>query len=431
MKRRTLGILTLVVVVAVVGIVAVTIANTAPDLKLRTVNGHIVWEWAQKGVETFPHLFSDNSHMATIKEFNSAKNGGWIGVLFDIDSFDLLNPDPQNAELLETDATLGMSSKFRTDEECVVWEELHDQPDGEKRFDTIKLFDIAASTTETIIEFPYPSPVSVMSPDVSGNIVVFERKTQPNNVHTIYSFDRTTEVTTPISPTETSQAYPQIEGNYVCWLDWRNEETTGIDILGYNLSTNQEFIVNILPGDIHYFHMNSRYVLYKGILTEDYNNLGLYLYDLQTQSTITITENEINEGYISVGTNSDDTYVCWDEQITNDNGTFWAVKYKKVSDNNSTFVTGTTTIENHQVPSSAFQTHIGWVEGFEKNSTGIPFLYKIATGNNFQLDDGEPDCGGITMDDTFVMWYKCSTYETENGTALDENICGCMLDDLN
>lgn len=44
-----------------------------------------------------------------------------------------------------------------------------------------------------------------------------------------------------------NQQDPQISGNYVVWIDWRNRENSGVDIYGYDLTTGKEFPIITNP----------------------------------------------------------------------------------------------------------------------------------------------------------------------------------------
>ncbi|NLI40868.1 MAG: hypothetical protein GX421_06790 [Caldisericales bacterium] len=427
MRKKMLGISVVSVIAIAIGVAIFASISLADTLDLRTVSGHTVWEFRRNGSEIVHYLFENNSHRVLATEFVDDQNGGWMGLTFDIDNFNLQNPNPLNALVHQTESTvLGMSSNYQTDETNVVWDEKHDQQSGDPRFDKIKMYNYNTDTTTTIESYPYPSTVSVHSPWVSGNYVVYVRKPTSTSITSVYLYNISTQTSSRISPQSTAATSPKIKGNYVCWLDYRNEATTGIDIYGYDISTQQEFTVTTASGNQYLFFMNDRYVLFKGAETAtDHNNMGVYVFDLQNKTTTTITTSEINEARMSSGSNADNTYVCWDEKVTNNNGTFWAVAYKKVSDNQPTFITDTSTLDYHQVPDMITQSYVGWEKGVCKNAMGVPYLYKMSNQTHTQLDENTCIGSSIIIDNSWIMWTR---FRHNEGNNYEEfNICGCAL----
>ncbi len=428
MKRKILWVLaTSILVIAVGEVIFVVHGNsgTKPYLDTRKVGEHFVWEYRRNGTEMID-LFKDNSHRALVTETVSTKNGGWMGFTLDINKLNLRDPDTFGMAIHETEeSVLSMVSSYMADGERVVWDEKHDQLVGKGRYDTIRMYDYRTKIETTIESHPYPSTITVYKPWINGDYIVYVKE-DGEDISSIYLYDINAKTSKRITPESVYATSPKKYGNYICWVDFRNQETTGLDIYGYDISKQQEFPIVTTPGSQSRFFMNDRYVLFKGAETAtDHNNLGVYVFDLQNKTTTTITTNEINEARISSGSNADDTYVCWDEKVTNNNGTFWAVAYKKVSDSQSTFVTDTNTLDYHQAPDMVTQSYVGWRKGELKNSTGIPYLYDLSTQNNLQLDENSTQCLNIFIDNKYAMWTR---WRQSSGSDYEElNICGCEL----
>ena len=400
--------------------------HTVSYLDTRTVGNLTVLEFRESGTEELLGLAEDNSHRVLSKSYTGNDNGGWTGLTVDIDNFDFLNPDPEDAIVHQTDfGSLAMSSRYQTDGSSIVWDEKHDFAGPTSRFDKIMLYNLTTQSTTSVSSNPYPSTASVHTPWVSGNYVVYSKKESANSNLHVYLYNATTYATTRISPINSAASDAKIYGNYIVWLDWRNENTTGIDIYGYNINTHQYFTVSSASGDQYTFCMNNRYVLYKGGDNNNNNHQGLFLYDLTNGVTSTISPNDINQAFMSSGSTANNTYICWDEPVTNANGTFWAVKFKKISDSITSSVTDTSTLDYDQVPSTINSSYVGWCKGFQKNSTGVPFLYKMLDQTNTQIDENGSNCFGISMDDTWVMWSRVRDFGSSDSEEI--NICGCAL----
>ncbi|MFC1812685.1 S8 family serine peptidase [Thermodesulfobacteriota bacterium] len=84
-------------------------------------------------------------------------------------------------------------------------------------------------------------------PDISGDWIVYEDDRNGN--WDIFAYQISTGDEKQITTDSNSQRFPRIQGGLIVWKDWRNDDGSwsNSDIFGYDLSTEQEFVVSDQP----------------------------------------------------------------------------------------------------------------------------------------------------------------------------------------
>ena len=92
-----------------------------------------------------------------------------------------------------------------------------------------------------------PGLMGAESPDISGNWIVYADHRNGNM--DIFAYQINTGTEKRITTNTDSQTNPRIHGNLIVWEDWRNDNGawSNCDIYGYDLSTEQEFVVSNQP----------------------------------------------------------------------------------------------------------------------------------------------------------------------------------------
>ena len=424
-----------VVIAVIAGVALVAIAVYAIctinviskwSFEQRTVDGRVVNEFRKPGDQTNIELSPDNSHKLLFTHLGVT----WFDdmgkdYLVDLSDLNKLTDNPDACS--ENIASSSWGSLFSESGDKVVWA-YHPYP--YTRLQKILGYDIKSKSQfeiDTRAELPYKS-----SPSISGDVVAYQGSNgdDGNQIRLYDMKDKTYKQLTPDQPA--SNQFPKIIGTKVVWVDRRNSKTTGEDIYGYDIVTNSEFTVSTKPGEQSSFKFNGRYVLYAGnfILPGEpgndsqnlSKNMGLYLYDTQTNTTTTIVQDSTQVSYYCLS-NEPDPRIVWSELVTNDNGTFWAIKQKKVSDASASYISNTSTLKNHQFADLVTGTHIFYSAKDAEDTLGLPYCYKLSNSTHYQLDN--QDFIRLTVDDKYVMW---TTLRTEENDAVEgENICGTLL----
>lgn len=424
-----------IIIAVIVGVTLVAIAVYAIctinvigkwSFEQRTVDGRVVYEFRKPGDQTNIELSPDNSHKLLFTHLGVT----WFDdmgkdYLVDLSDLNKLTDNPDACS--ENIASSSWGSLFSESGDKVIWA-YHPYP--YTRLQKILGYDIKSKSQfeiDTREELPYKS-----APMMSGDVVVYQGSNgdDDNQIRLYDMASKTYRQLTPDQPA--SNQFPVISGKKIVWVDRRNLKTTGEDVYGYDLATNSEFTVTTSPDDQSSFKFNGRYVLYEGkcILPGEPGNdsqfdtkcMGLCLYDIQTNTTITIVQDstQISQYCLS---NESDPRIVWSEEITNDIGTFWAVKQKKLSDASAMFISNTATLKNHQFADLVTATHIFYSVNDAEDTLGLPYCYKLSNSTHYQLDTRE--FLKITTDNKYVMWTTIRT--EENDADEGENICGTSL----
>lgn len=398
------------------------------QISTRTVDGRTVYEWREIGDQSYPRLSPDNSHKMTMVNYGEELFvAAYKGYYRDLSDLQDLIDNPSGTSV--TPNNLNIGSNMSTDGTNIVWAEFPSSGQDKIRgynISTSSNFDIDTGTV-----FPYKA-----APVISGNYVVWQAK--KNNAGTglnqIFVLNLATSATTQLTNNDSIEHWdPAVSGTKVIWLDQRNYATTGEDIYGYNLATSSEFTVTTMSGNQSSFKFNGRYVLYAGshiIPGATGNNsetmakcMGLYLYDTQNNTTTTIVQSNIQISPAYFLSNESDARIVWSEKITNGNGTFWAVKHKKVSDNSASYISNTSTLADHQFPEFVTSSHIFYSKAAAEDELGLPYCYKLSNNTHYQLDNR--NCLNLTADNTYALW---TTIRTEDNEADEgDNICCTVL----
>lgn len=413
----------------VVAIYAVSTINILGkwSFETRTVDGRTVYEFRKPGDQTNIELSPDNSHKLLYSHFGIT----WfdeMGKDYIVDLSDLEKLTANPGACSELINTTSYNPVFSQTGDKVVWA-YHPYP--YTRLQKIFGYDIKTKTQleiDTRPEIPYKS-----SPCMSGNTVAYQGSNgdDGNQIRLYNMKDKTYRQLTPDQPA--SNQFPKIIGTKIVWIDRRNSKTTGEDIYGYDLSTNSEFTVTTKPGDQRSFEFNGRYVLYMGsyIMPDSVGNdsqsmakcMGLYLYNTQNNTTTTIVQNTTQIAYQYCLSNEPDPRIVWNELVTNENGTFWAVKQKKLSDAGASFISDTSKLKNHQFAEMVTHSHIFYSVDDAEDTLGLPYCYKLTSKTHHQLDTNV--FTEITADDKYVLWTKLRTVDDDPSEA--RNICGTLL----
>lgn len=425
-----------IIITAIIGVVLVTIAIYAIctisvinkwSFEQRTVDGRVVYEFRKPGDQINIELSPDNSHKLLFSHFGVT----WFDdmgkdYLVDLSDLDKLRENPGSCS--ESIASSSWDIMFSQSGDKIIWA-YHPYP--YTRLQKILGYDIKSKSqfeVDVRVELPYKS-----SPMMSGDLVAYQGSNgdDGNQIRLYDMASKTYKQLTPDQPA--SNQFPKIIGTKVVWVDRRNRKTTGEDIYGYDLATNSEFVVATKPGDQSSFEFNGRYVLYTGshIIPGDTGNdsqsmakcMGLYLFDTQNKTTNTIVPNTTQIAPIYCLSNESDARIVWSELITNDNGTFWATKQKKVSDASASFISDTASLKTHQFVDLVTGTYIFYSVNDSEDTFGLPYCYKLSNSTHYQLDTKE--FLDITADDKYVLWTKFRTQENEANEG--ENICGTVL----
>ncbi|MFO8071257.1 MAG: hypothetical protein R6V85_05210, partial [Polyangia bacterium] len=119
-------------------------------------------------------------------------------------------------------------------------------------------YDLGSSTLKNITSDDYFQ----LWPKIHGRKVVFQdlrfgdNNPMGNWNHTaVFAHDLDTQETTQITSGEWIACYPDVHDEIVVWADYRacddpnnGHDFSGVEIWGYNLTTEQEFQVTDLPG---------------------------------------------------------------------------------------------------------------------------------------------------------------------------------------
>ena len=425
-----------IIITAIIGVVLVTIAIYAIctisvinkwSFEQRTVDGRVVYEFRKPGDQINIELSPDNSHKLLFSHFGVT----WFDdmgkdYLVDLSDLDKLRENPGSCS--ESIASSSWDIMFSQSGDKIIWA-YHPYP--YTRLQKILGYDIKSKSqfeVDVRVELPYKS-----SPMMSGDLVAYQGSNgdDGNQIRLYDMASKTYKQLTPDQPA--SNQFPKIIGTKVVWVDRRNRKTTGEDIYGYDLATNSEFVVATKPGDQSSFKFNGRYVLYAGShiipgasgndsqsLSKD---MGLYLYDIQNNTTTTIVQNTTQIGPVYYLSNESDARIVWSEKITNNNGTFWAIIQKKVSDAAASYISNTSTLSNHQFTKFVTATHIFYSAKDAEDTLGLPYCYKLSNSTHYQLDN--LDCLHLTADDTYALWTTVRSEANEEDEG--ENICGTIL----
>jgi hypothetical protein len=419
-------------VIALVGIIALTtffILRTSADglLTTRTVDSRTVYEYQADADQILPTLSPDDSHSITLLNYQDRTDTGadYAGYLSNgFSNFqDWLN-NPTGTQI--TPAYLTPSeSNFTSDGATVVWAEIKVPQNENKKIRCYKI------STQSYINIDTDSTAYKMYPGVSGNYVVYAKgSTATNKKIYLANINQTPINPSIINQTSYDQDRPIIKGSKVVWADKRNESQSGIDIYGYNISTQSSFTVTTSSGNQSIYKFNGRYVLYAGAVTYPSSSqdpdscmaicAGLKLYDSVNDTTETITSADVHPEFFITG--GDSPKIVWAERVENTNGTFWSTRYKSVGDQSCTTVSNTTTLNAHEQPLAATPTHIAYSRGADSCDLNPLYVYKFSNQTNYQMDN--KSVNDVSMDNAYITWTVTVDDEEEDSTS---DLAGSVL----
>jgi len=113
----------------------------------------------------------------------------------------------------------------------VTWQDLQSTP---------AVYAALLTGTTPGTKIPVSTTVESLSPRVDGNHIVYAKMVDSvNRFHNIFVWDATTAMETQVSSCACDQRFPRISGNRIVWEDNRNFSTTGWDLYGADLGTDQ------------------------------------------------------------------------------------------------------------------------------------------------------------------------------------------------
>jgi len=151
---------------------------------------------------------------------------------------------------------------------------------------SIVMYDIPSEGITPV----YPGMQQQTSPDLSGNVIVYEQagvtSGKPTNV---YGYDLKSQTGAPISASTSSQNQPVISGRYVAWQDWRSGNP---DIYMADLNTGTVKAVSKNLNDQKNPDISGSLIVW-----EDWRNgnADIYLYDIRSEKEYQLTSNPADQ----------------------------------------------------------------------------------------------------------------------------------------
>lgn len=411
-----IGILFVAVIVVALAVPGIVFPSKW-TVEQKIIEGRTVFELRRTGMQVYPKLSPDNSHKLLIEQWgNSWFDEAAHDYLFDLSDFNRLVSDPNSCSTMISTFTTG--GNFSSEGDKIVWAE---HPSGGDVLQSVRGFDL-----KTMKPFEIDTRDSLFfksSPTASGNFVAYQG-TDGNSDNQVQLYDMSKKQWRQLTlDSKENRERPTVIGTKIVWADYRNKATTDYDLYGYDLETNREFVVYADKGVQRSFEFNGQYVLFGGDEFKDPENdnnylmKGLYAFDIKTGIKIEILPKTYVFEDIFMLASGDDPLIAWTEQIKNKSGTFLAVKYKRLSEKESHFVSDPSTQNLHVSLSSITNKHICYDVSENWNTSGKPYVFNIADQKSFELDDR--DCGNIVADDEYVVWNAI-----DNGV---DRICGTKL----
>ena len=147
-------------------------------------------------------------------------------------------------------------------------------------------------------------------PSISGNIAVWRDMRNGNG--DIYGYDLTSQQEFPIVVMPEDQDNPDISGEIVVWQDNRiSRSLTNYDIYGYDIREQHEFVISTRGGNEVYPKVSGNIVVWMDYVG---SNVDVYAYDLKRQTLITIAADDNANGYPAVS----GTTIVWSQAESTD-----------------------------------------------------------------------------------------------------------------
>lgn len=195
-------------------------------------------------------------------------------------------------------------------------------------------------------------------------------------------YDLSNNTSTSICTAAGDQIFPEIKGNYIAWMDFRNKQSTQADIYKYNLTTSQESVVTNTSDYECCPRLNGSQIVY---LNSKSTTSELRIYDISSSTDSLITSLDVMDTLLPAGINS--SYVVYNKDYNNEYNiylynisTATSVLVKNSSDIISSVLLGDTQIA-YIIKTAPFQRY-GSIHGYDiPNSTD----YAIRnTGKTFE-----------------------------------------------
>jgi len=150
----------------------------------------------------------------------------------------------------------------------------------------IYLYDVETET-ETILD---AEDYDAYDPQIVGDYVIYEAEVAPEDTN-LYSYNLTTEEATPIAETSVAEGNADVWGNGNAVYEYQTSETN-TDIYYYDALTGEATPITDTSGNEINPHIAGNYVAWQGWDGDDWE---IYRYDITTETTEQLTDNEIDD----------------------------------------------------------------------------------------------------------------------------------------